>query len=59
MSEENTSKSLHLTELDFDISNIPNQLDEIGNLLDSYIVDYQKNSMGLTLLLIPELSILT
>lgn len=47
MPEENQSKSYHLTELDFDISKIPNQLEDISDLLNKYVTEYQNKFSGI------------
>lgn len=36
MAEENTTQAKHLTKLDFDISDIPNQMEEISKLAEKY-----------------------
>lgn len=40
---ENTTQAQHLTELDFDISKIPNQLEQIGKMTQKYAEEISNN----------------
>lgn len=40
---ENTTQAQHLTELDFDVSKIPNQLEQIGKMTQSYAEEISNN----------------
>ena len=40
---ENTTQAKHLTSLDFDIDKIPNQLESISKMVDSYAEQIQES----------------
>ena len=40
---ENTTQAQHLTELDFDVSKIPNQLEQIGKMTQKYAEEISNN----------------
>lgn len=45
---ENTTQAQHLTELDFDISKIPNQLEQIGKMTQKYAEEISNNFLRTT-----------
>lgn len=45
---ENTTQAQHLTELDFDISKIPNQLEQIGKMTQKYAEEISDNFRRMT-----------
>ncbi len=45
---ENTTQAQHLTELDFDVSKIPNQLEQIGKMTQKYAEEISNNFLRTT-----------